>query len=177
MFEIEYEFREEDLIHFNEVQFMRNEEIQHNIKKNRWVVPGIMALIGSFYYFYYGDKTSAAYILVVAVLWAILSPKIIMLDLRRQILKNYTYKEKNNMFGTYTLTIDPANPKYLLEKSPSGKNKMAWDELVRVEYGKRYVYIYISLNTALVIPVDAVKKGNLEQFAEQAEKMIERAAA
>jgi len=39
MFEIEYEFGEEDLIHFNEIQFMRNEEIQHNIKKNRWVVP------------------------------------------------------------------------------------------------------------------------------------------
>ena len=38
MFEIEYEFGEEDLIHFNEIQFMRNDEIQHNIKKNRWVV-------------------------------------------------------------------------------------------------------------------------------------------
>jgi hypothetical protein len=32
------------------------------------------------------------------------------------------------------------------------------------------------LSTALVIPVDKVKKGNLEQFAEQAEKMIERFA-
>jgi len=175
MFEIEYEFREEDLIHFNEIQFMRNEEIQNNIKKNRWIVPGIMALIGAFYYFYYGDRSSAAYILVVAALWAVLSPKIMMLDLRRQILKNYTNKEKVNMFGMYTLTIDPANPKFLLEKSPSGKNKMAWEDLVRVEYGKRYVYIYINLNTALVIPVETVKKGNLEQFAEQAEKMIERA--
>jgi len=176
MFEIEYEFREEDLIHFNEIQFMRNEEIQHNIKKNRWIVPGIMALIGSFYYFYYGDRSSSAYILVIAVLWALLSPKIMMLDLRRQILKSYTPKEKANMFGTYTLTIDPANPKYLLEKSPSGKNKMAWEDLVRVEYGKRYVYIFISLSTALVIPVASVKKGDLEKFAEQAEKMIERAA-
>jgi hypothetical protein len=176
MFEIEYEFREEDLIHFNEIQFMRNEEIQHNIKKNRWIVPGIMALIGSFYYFYYGDRSSSAYILVIAVLWALLSPKIMMLDLRRQILKSYTPKEKANMFGLYTLTIDPANPKYLLEKSPSGKNKMLWEDLVRVEYGKRYVYIYISLSTALVIPVASVKKGDLEKFAEQAEKMIERAA-
>lgn len=176
MFEIEYEFGEEDLIHFNEIQFMRNDDIQNNIKKNRWIVPGIMALIGSFYYFYYGDRSSSAYIMVIAILWAILSPKIMMLDLRRQILKNYTYKEKTNMFGTYTLTIDPANPKFLLEKSPSGKNKMAWEDLVRVEYGKRYVYIYINLSTALVIPVDKVKKGNLEQFAEQAEKMIERAA-
>lgn len=176
MFEIEYEFQEEDLIHFNEIQFMRNEEIQNNIKKNRWIVPGIMGLIGGFYYFYYGDTRSSSYILVIAMLWAWLSPKIMMLDLRRQILNNYTYKEKSDMFGAYTLTIDPENPKYLLEKSPSGKNKMAWDELVRVEYGKRYVYIYISLSTALVIPVDKVKKGNLEQFAEQAGKMIERCA-
>ena len=174
MFEVEYEFGEEDLIHFNELQFMRNEEIQYNIKKNRWVVPGVMGIIGGFYYFYYGDINSSGYILVIAALWAILSPKIMLLDLRRQILKSYTAKEKLNMFGTYTLTIDPTNPNYLLEKSPSGKNKMAWADLVRVEYGKRYVYIYISLNTALVIPVDKVKQGNLEQFAEQAEKMIER---
>ncbi|MGZ8904015.1 MAG: YcxB family protein [Methylobacter sp.] len=176
MFEIEYEFREQDLIHFNEMQFMKNEEIQHNIKKNRWVVPGVMGLIGAFYYFYYGDMNTSAYIIVIAALWAALSPRIMMLDFRRQILKNYTDKEKKNMFGTYILTIDPANPKYLLEKSPSGKNKMAWEELVRVEYGKRYVYIYISLNTALVIPLETVKRGNLEEFAEQAEKMIERAA-
>ncbi len=174
MFEVEYEFGEEDLIHFNELQFMRNDEIQYNIKKNRWVVPGVMGIIGGFYYFYYGDINSSGYILVIAALWAILSPKIMLLDLRRQILKSYTAKEKLNMFGTYTLTIDPTNPNYLLEKSPSGKNKMAWADLVRVEYGKRYVYIYISLNTALVIPVDKVKQGNLEQFAEQAEKMIER---
>ncbi len=174
MFEIEYEFREEDLIHFNELQFMRNEEIQQNIRKNRWIVPGIMALIGSFYYFYYGDTTTSAYVLVIAMLWALLSPKVMMLDLHRQILKSYTEKEKVDMFGLYTLSIDAENPKYLQEKSPSGKHKMAWEELLRVEYGKRYVYIYINLTTALVIPVETVKKGNLEQFAEQAEKMIER---
>jgi len=176
MFEIEYEFGEEDLIHFNEIQFMRNDEIQHNIKKNRWVVPGVMALIGSFYYFYYGDMKSSAYIVVIAALWAILSPRIMLLDLRRQILRNYSAKEKKSMFGIYTLSIDPANANFLQEKSPSGKNKHAWADLVRVEYGKRYVYIYFDLSTALVIPVDKVKKGNLEEFAEQAEKMIERFA-
>ncbi|MFI3120097.1 MAG: YcxB family protein, partial [Methylococcaceae bacterium] len=36
--------------------------------------------------------------------------------------------------------------------------------------------IYINLSTALVIPVETIKKGDLEQFAEQAEKMIERFA-
>ena len=118
MFEIEYEFREEDLIHFNEVQFTRNEDIQSNIRKNRWLVPAVMALIGGFYYFYYSDINSAAYIVAIAGLWGWLSPKVMMLDLRRQILANYSYKEKNAMFGMYTLTIDPAQPQHLLEKSP-----------------------------------------------------------
>lgn len=176
MFEIEYEFREDDLIHFNEVQFTRNEDIQSNIRKNRWIVPAVMGLIGGFYYFYYGDKSSAAYILVIAALWGWLSPKVMMLDLRRQILNNYTYKEKNAMFGSYTLTIDPEQAQYLLEKSPSGKHKMLWSDLVRVEYSKHYVYIYISLATALVIPIETLKKGDLKAFAKQAEQMIERAA-
>ena len=176
MFEIEYEFREEDLIHFNEVQFTRNEEIQANIRKNRWLVPAVMGLIGGFYYFYYGDKNSAAYIVVIAALWGWLSPKIMMLDLRRQILNNYTAKEKNAMVGVYTLTIDPTQANYLIEKSPSGKHKMLWEDLVRVEYSKHYVYIYITLSTALVIPLETIKNGDVLAFATQAEKMIERAS-
>jgi hypothetical protein len=176
MFEIEYEFREEDLIHFNEVQFTRNEEIQANIRKNRWLVPAVMGLIGGFYYFYYGDKNSAAYIVVIAALWGWLSPKIMMLDLRRQILNNYTAKEKNAMFGIYTLTIDPTQANYLIEKSPSGKHKMLWEDLVRVEYSKHYIYIYITLSTALVIPLETIKNGDVLAFATQAEKMIERAS-
>lgn len=176
MLEIEYEFLEEDLVNFNEAQFLKSKDIQDNIRRNRWILPAIMLLIGSFYLYYYGDKTSTAYIVAIAVLWAWLSPKIILYDLRRQVLGKYTQLEKKSMFGMYTLTIDPANPTFLLEKSPSGKNKMLWSELIRVEYGKRYVYIFITLDTALVIPVDRVKKGDLEKFAEQAEKMIERYA-
>lgn len=174
MLEIEYEFREQDLVHFNEAQFLKNEEIQQNLRKNRWIVPGIMGLIGAFYYFYYHDISTSIYILLIAFIWAILSPKVMLLDLHRQILKNYNEKEKANMFGKYTLTIDPAQAQHLLEKSPSGKHKMLWSELVRVEYGKRYVYIFITLDTALVIPVETVTKGNLEQFAEQVEKLIDR---
>jgi hypothetical protein len=174
MFEIEYEFQEEDLLHFNEIRFANNLDVQQNIKKTRWAAPGVMAIIGSFYYIYYGDYLTFGCVLAIAGLWALLSPRIILMDLQKQVLKNYSAEEKAAMFGTYTLTIDPKNPRYLLEKSPSGSNKMAWNELLRVDYGKRYVYIYLDLTTALVIPVDKVKKGNLEQFAEQAEQMIER---
>jgi hypothetical protein len=176
MLEIEYEFREDDLIHFNEMRFMQTDEYRNQIKKNRWIVPGIMMLIGTFYYYYYGDLKASGYIILVAVLWALLSPKIILLNIGRQVLKTYTYKERKDMFGTYVLTIDPANPNFLHEKSPSGKNKMAWSELVRVDYGKGYVYIYLDLSTALVIPEATLKRGDLQAFAKQVEKMIERFA-
>lgn len=176
MFQVEYEFREEDLVHFNQMRFMQTDEYQKAIKKNRWYVPATMLLIASFYYYYYGDMKSAGYIVAVAVLWGVLSPRIILLDIHRRILKQYTYKEKKQMFGLYTLTIDPQNPHFLLEKSPSGNNKMAWSEMIRLEYGVRYVYIYLDLATALVIPVDTVKSGNLEEFSKQVEKMIDRYA-
>ncbi|SJM94499.1 conserved hypothetical protein [Crenothrix polyspora] len=176
MFQVEYEFREEDLVHFNQMRFMQTEEYQSNIRKNRWIVPGVMTLIACFYYYYYGDIKSGGYIMVVAVLWSLFSPRIILLDVHRKILSHYTYKEKKQMFGMYTLTIDPQNPQYLLEKSPSGNNKMAWADMVRLEYGRRYVYIYLDLETALVIPVATVKSGNLEEFSKQVEKMIDRFA-
>ena len=172
MFEIEYEFRERDLVYFNELRLKSTKDYQDNIKKNRLIVPGIMMLIGGFYYYYYGNMISAAYIGVIAVLWSTLSPRIILLDLHRQILSNYTNKEKTNMFGLYHLSIDKD---FLHEKSPSGKHKTPWAEVLRVEYVKGYVFIYFGLTTALVIPVETVKKGNLEQFSDQVEKMIERA--
>ena len=172
MFEIEYIFREEDLIHFNEVQLQQNDEVLNNIRKNRLVFPGALVIIGIFYYLYYGDMMTAAYISSIAILWALLSPKIMLLDMRRQIMKNYTEKEKVDMFGRYTLKIEPD---HLLEISPSGKHKMPWNELIRVEQeDEHYVYIFISLNTALVIPAKTVKKGKLKEFAEQAQNMIDR---
>jgi hypothetical protein len=78
------------------------------------------------------------------------------------------------MFGLYTLSIDPANPQYLFEKSPSDKHKMAWADLVRIERGKRYIYIFVDLSTALVVPLETMKKGDLRQFADQVEIMLTR---
>lgn len=173
MLEIEYEFREDDLIKFNEMRFKQTQEYQDQVKKNRWYVPGIMILIAAFYYYYYVDIKAPSYILGVAILWAWLSPRVILLNAGKQILRSYSQKERKNMFGTYVLTIDPANPNFLHEKSPSGKNKMAWTEIIRVDYAPGYVYIFLDLSTALVIPETTLKRGDLKAFAKQVEKMIE----
>ena len=49
MQEIEYQFREEDLIFYNELQYKNNEDYLKNIKRNRWIYPGVMLLVAFFY--------------------------------------------------------------------------------------------------------------------------------
>ncbi len=171
MFEIEYEFRREDLVHFNEMRLKNDVEMQKNIRKNRLIVPGIMLFIGLFYYVYYVDMATTAYITILAFIWSIVSPYFLKMDMRRQILNNYTEEEKKAMFGVHKLTIDQD---YLLETSPGGKNKTPWSDMLRVDCLKDYVHIFTDIDAAIVIPVETVKSGDLKKFAKQAESMIER---
>ena len=48
MFEVEYEFREEDLVHFNELRLKDDPLLQKDMLKSRLLVPGVMFLIGLF---------------------------------------------------------------------------------------------------------------------------------
>ena len=171
MFEIEYEFREEDLVNFNELRLKNDAEMQKKIRQSKMLVPGAMLLIGMFYYAYYGDMKTTAYIAVLALAWGIVSPYVMKMDMRRQFLEKYTEKEKLDMFGVHTLKIEQD---YLAEKSPGGKHKTYWKDMLRVDYVDKYVHIFIGLDSAIVIPVETIKSGNLEKFAEQAESMIER---
>jgi len=172
MFEIEYEFQREDLVHFNEMRLKNDTELQKKIRKNRLIVPGLLLFIGLFYYVYYMDIMTTVYITILALVWGIVSPYFMKMDMRRQILKNYTEEEKKALFGIHKLTIDQD---YLLEESPSGKkSKTPWSDMLRVDFLKDYVHIFIDIDAAIVIPVNAVKSGNLKKFAQQAESMIER---
>lgn len=171
MLEIEYEFREKDLVHFNELRLANDPEMQKKIRQNRLLVPGVMLVFGLFYYVYYVDMMTTAYITLLALGWGIASPFIMKIDLRRQFFDKYTEAEKKAMFGIHQLRIEP---EYLVEKNPGGKHKTLWSEMLRVERYKEYIYIYIDIDAAIVIPRETVKSGDLKAFAKQAESMIER---
>lgn len=171
MFELEYEFREEDLIHFNELQLKNNQELQKSINKNKLFVPGVMLLLGIFYYFYYDDMLTTAYIGLLAIAWGVVSPYVIKMDLRKQFLDKYTDKEKAGMFGRHTLKIEQD---HLAERSPGGKHKTPWKNMLRVDYLEKYVHIFIDLNSAIIIPIETIKSGDLKKFSQQAEEMIDR---
>ena len=170
MLEIEYEFRERDLVHYNELQIDQSEDLQKKLKRNRLFFPGILAIFGLFLWSYYSDYRTALYIVTISICWAIVIPQIIILSFRRQILQNYTEKEKLAMFGHYTLRIDP---KALAEKSPSGKNKMPWKTILRIEHIRDYIHIILDNGAALVIPIETVSSGDIKEFARQMKKMID----
>lgn len=71
MLEIEYEFREKDLIHFNELRLKTDPVLQKKIRQNRLLVPGVMLVFGLFYYVYYVDMMTTAYITLLALGWGI----------------------------------------------------------------------------------------------------------
>lgn len=171
MFEIEYEFREKDLVHFNELRLSNDPVMQKKIRQNRMLVPGVMLVFGLFYYVYYADMMTTAYITLLAIGWGIASPFIMKIDLRRQFFNKYTEAEKKAMFGIHQLKIEP---EHLFEKSPGGKHRTPWSEILRVEKHRDYVYIYIEIDAAIVIPRETVKSGELKAFVKQAETMIER---
>lgn len=171
MNEIEYEFREEDLIHFNELRLSSNEDLQKKIRQNRLLVPGVMLVFGLFYYVYYADVKTPAYITLLAIAWALSSPFVMKIDLRRQFFKQYSDAEKKAMFGIHQLKIDT---EHLFERSPGGKHRTPWGDLLRVERHKDYVYIYVAIDAAIVIPRATVKSGDLKGFVKQVETMIDR---
>lgn len=170
MLEIEYEFRERDLVHYNELQIDQSQDLQKKLKRNRLFFPGTLAIFGLFLWSYYSDYRTALYIVTISICWAIVIPQIIILSFRRQVLQNYTEKEKLAMFGQYVLRIDP---KALAEKSPSGKNKMPWKTIQRIEHIRDYVHIVLDNDAALVIPVETVSSGDIQEFTRQVKKMID----
>lgn len=171
MLELEYEFREEDLVYFNESRLKNNHDMQKKIRQNRLLVPTVMLVFGLFYYVYYVDMKTTAYITLLAVGWAIASPYFMKFDLRRQFFDQYTKEEKKAMYGIHTLTIEPD---HLHEKAPGGKYNTPWKDLLRVENHKNYVFIYVDIDAAIVIPRATVKKGDLKAFAKQVASIIER---
>ena len=171
MNEIEYEFREEDLIHFNELRLASNEDLQKKIRQNRLLVPGVMLVFGLFYYVYYADVTTPAYITLLAIAWAISSPFVMKIDLRRQFFNQYTEAEKKAMFGIHQLRIEP---EHLAEKAPGGKHRTPWADMLRVERHKKYIFIYVAFDAAIIIPRETLKNGDLKAFVKQVETMIER---
>lgn len=172
MTEIEYEVREQDLIAFNEHQLAGSERLQKTMRRHQAIMPGVIVTISLFLFFYFQDVLSAMYVGIIAVAWGIGAPLVLRWGWRRQIRKMYTEEEKACAMGRYTLRIDRD---HLVEVTSAGESKIAWNDVLRVEVTKKYAFVFITLDSALIIPRATVSRGDLHEFVKKADERIEKA--
>ncbi len=174
MSEIEYEVREKDLIAFNEHLLKNSERIQKTLRRHQAMIPGSIAVIALLLFFYFKDVPSAVYVILIAVGWGGGVPLFLKWSMRKQIRQMYSDEEKACIIGRYTLRVEQDD---LVEVGSKGVSKLPWKKVLRVEVEKKYVFIFISLDTALIIPRDTVAKGSsLHQFVKDVDERIEQAS-
>ncbi|TAN49920.1 MAG: YcxB family protein [Methylococcaceae bacterium] len=170
MTEIEYEVREQDLYAFNEHLLQESKPMQKALRLHQVVVPGILSLLVLGLWFYLQAVIPAIILMVVAMVWAGAAPYIFLWSARRQLRSLYTEEEKVSAQGRYTLRVEPTS---LVEVSPDGQSAhVNWSSVLRVEATKNYAFIFLSLNTALVVPRATIKNGDLHEFIREADERI-----
>jgi len=172
MTEIQYELRERDLLAFNEHQLKSVAPLQKTLRRHQSTIPGFLILIALFVWFGYQDSLTAAWIAAGGALWGVGAPFYLRWQTRRKIGRMYTAEDKARILGEYTLRIEPRE---LVEISKTGESRIPWADILRIEAGKNYAFIFVTLDSALIIPRATVKKGDIAVFFDEAKQLIDKA--
>lgn len=174
MTEISYEVREKDLIAFNEHLLTNNERIQKVIRRHQALIPAIISVVALILFFYFKDIPSSIYAVLLSMAWGLGVPYFLKWNMRKQLRNMYSETEKANILGNYTLKAEPGG---LVEIGANGEtNKLSWKKVLRIEVEKKYIFIFVSLSSALIVPRDTITKdSNLHEFVKAADEGIEKA--
>ncbi|MCX8049487.1 MAG: YcxB family protein [Methylohalobius sp.] len=168
MLEIEYELRKQDLTAFTEHQLQDKEHYQRILRRHQITFPAILALLAFFVWFYYANILGTICIALIAVLWHYLSPLLIKYSIRHKTFKLYSDADKEQLIGKYKLRLEP---QALAEIRGKQEIRIPWRDILRIEAAKRYVFIYLDVDIALIIPRKTAK-GDLHKFIQIADKRI-----
>lgn len=172
MTEIEYRLRLKDLQFFNDHQFCKKESAKKAFRLHQATIPGLLALIAMFTWFYYQDTLTAIWIGGSAVAWGFLAPWLLRWNARRRAMALYDLADLDRILGSITLRIEPNE---LVEISSEGESRMPWTDILRVEPAKNYAFIFVSLDSAIIVPRKTVSRGNIGEFYRAVEERLEKA--
>lgn len=172
MNEIEYEVREQDLLAFSEHLAYESAQVKKHLRRHQAQVPGFMVLVSLLLWFYYKDTLSALYVAVLALAWGFGVPAYLKWSMRRQLARLYSADDRDTVLGTFKLRIEKGE---LVETSRRGETRTSWADILRVEVTKKYAFLFVTRDSALIIPRATVRKGNLHEFVKAADECIEKA--
>lgn len=173
MTEIEFEVREQDLLAFNEHRLTESPTLQKSVRRHQGMIPGIISLIALALWLVYQDTLSAVFAGLFAVAWGLAAPFFIKKSTLSKIKQLYTDADRAAALGKRTLRI---GPKTLTEVTPSGESSLHWSEVLRVEMVKKYAFVFVDVDAALIIPRATITKGDLHEFVKEADACIEKAS-
>jgi|APCry1669191860_1035381.scaffolds.fasta_scaffold00130_6 hypothetical protein len=173
MTEIQYTLREKDLLVFNDHQFCQSPAVQKTFRRHQATIPAFLGLMVIFVWFYYQDTLTAMWMAIAAVSWGFGAPWLLRWNAKRRALALYSVDDLKRILGTYTLRIEDHD---LVEISGAGEFRISWKDVLRIEPGKNYAFIFVSVDSAIIIPRKSVIKGDLMTFYKEVETHIEKAA-
>jgi hypothetical protein len=173
MIEIQYELREKDLKAFNDHQLKSVQSVQKSMRRHQATIPGMLILIALVSWFYMQDSLTAAWLGLSGLLWGVFVPLYLNWSMRRKVFRLYSEEDKSRILGKYTLRSEPDE---LVEISHSGESRIQWKDLLRIEAGKGYAFIFVSVDSAVITPSSTVSSGNIREFFDDVEQRIEKAA-
>lgn len=174
MTEITYEVKPQDLIAFNEHLAFETAAMKKVFRRHQGQLPGFMVLVSLLLWFYYRDTLSALYVAALALAWGFGMPAYLKWSMRKQFARFYSEEDRAAVLGDFALRVEPGE---LVETSKSGETRTPWADVLRIEVTKRYAFVFVSRDSALIIPRANVKSGNLHEFVKAADECIERAEA
>jgi hypothetical protein len=172
MTEIEYEVRPQDLIAFNEHLALETAPMRKVFRRHQAQIPGFMVLVSLLLWFYYKDTLSALYVAALALGWGFGAPAYLKWSMRKQFGRFYSDDDRAAVLGQFTLRIEEQE---LVENGGTGETRTPWADILRIEVTKHYAFIFVSRDSALIVPRATVKSGNLHEFVKAADESISRA--
>lgn len=168
MLEIEYELRDQDLTALTEHQLQEKEHYQKILRRHQLTFPALLALLAFFVWLFYANILGTIYIALIAILWHYFSPLLIKHNIRRRTIKLYSEADRARLTGRHKLRLEP---QCLVEIHGKEENRIPWRDILRLEETKHYVFVYLDVDQALIIPRKSVK-GDLKKFIEIANRRI-----
>lgn len=165
--EIEFGLREEDILAFSEYHTDHSPSVQRSVQRQRVLFPSFLFILGIYLMWREGDWLIGIIffpiLLLIMAVWFIWFPKRFKYNYRQAAIKLYRERGNEGVLGAHRLRIESDG---LYEACSSGEGKTYWTAIQGIESTETHTFIYSGSVKAIIIPRQAVTRGEYDQFVQ-----------
>jgi hypothetical protein len=162
---ITYSLKKVDLIEFNEYHAKMTGAYGKGITRHQLLWPFIIAAMGLYIVVAQKNVELGMLFLITAFVWSLAVPSIMRKRFHQHVSDCYTIEHIAEAIGKRTIV---ASKKGLTEKKADDDHVYAWADISKFEQTKTHIFLYVSDDSAMIIPKDALIEGDIDLFVEEA---------